>query len=318
MYPATPGSLSSRRTTTRSADPRTGFTLIELLVVIAIIATLIALLLPAVQQARESARRTQCKNNLKQIGLALHNYHDTCSILPVMNPYCPTNGPPVGSKRWGWIPMLLPYVDAAPLYNTFNFNAASWQGTNFQYLQRSYPAFLCPSDPLANEIREEEWFSSPTWLISQTDYAAIIGDYQNATGVGQLPTYGNMSCFQQVRGMMGRWGWSARFRDVPDGLSTTFMVGECIGAMCITQNWGVQNWGTTAHPINFMNQSLRQSLPTQANPRWDESIGFRSEHPAGCHFLTGDGAVRFVSENIDGQTYRSLASRMGTEIVGEF
>ncbi|QDT99555.1 DUF1559 domain-containing protein [Gimesia aquarii] len=297
---------------------RRGFTLIELLVVIAIIAILIALLLPAVQQAREAARRSQCKNNLKQIGLALHNYHGTFSMLPISNPRCPNVGAPVGSKRYGWIPMILPYMDQANIYNAFDFDRASWQGNNFQHLQKPYPAFLCPSDPLANEIRDEEFFAAPTWVVAQTDYAAVIGDYVNSTGVGATPAYGNVGCLQPVRGMIGRWAWSARIRDVTDGLSNTFAIGECIGAMCITQNWGVQSFGTTAHPINFMNEDLRSNLPSQSNARWDESIGFRSFHVGGTHFLMGDGAVRFVSENIDGATYRGLASRAGGEVLGEY
>lgn len=289
-----------------------GFTLIELLVVIAIIAILIALLLPAVQQAREAARRTECKNHMKQIGLALHNYHDTYNILPISAQAC------AGNKRWGWIPMILPYIDEATLYNSFDFNLASWQGSNFQHLRDIHSDFLCPSDPLSNEIREEENFAAPTWIVSQSDYAAVIGDYRNATGVGQTPAFGNVGCYNRTRGMISRWANSARFRDVKDGLSNTFMIGECIGAMCITQNWGVQSFGTTAHPINFMNDSLEANLPTQANPRWDESIGFRSYHEGGAQFLMGDGAVRFVSENIDGGTYRSLASKRGGEVIGEF
>ncbi len=290
---------------------RRGFTLIELLVVIAIIAILIALLLPAVQQAREAARRSQCKNNLKQIGLALHNYHDTFKILPISNAGC-------SGKRYGWIPMLLPYIDQANIYNAFDFDLAAWQGNNFQHLQKPYNAFLCPSDPLGNEIREEEFFAAPTWIIAQADYAAVIGDYVNSSGVGEVPAYGNVGCSLQVRGMIGRWGWSARFRDVTDGLSNTFTLGECIGAMSIVQNWGVQSFGTTSHPINFMNENLQTNLPTQLNPRWDESIGFRSYHVGGTHFLMGDGAVRFVGENIDGVTYRGLASRTGGEVIGEF
>ena len=297
---------------------RTGFTLIELLVVIAIIAILIALLLPAVQQAREAARRTQCRNNLKQLGLALHNYHDTFNILPVCGPACPNLAVPLGNKRWGWAVMLLPYMDQAPLYNLFNFSRASWEGSNFQYLQQPQRGFLCPSDPYSDPLREEEFFAAPTWAVAQADYATVIGDYQNTSGVGQTPAYGNVGCNAEVRGMMGRWSWSARLRDVPDGLSNTFCIGEAIGAACITQNWGVQSFGTTAHPINYLNSSLLQTLPTQANPRWDESIGFRSLHTGGTHFLMGDGSVRFVSDNIDGATYRALASRMGGETVSEF
>ncbi len=294
---------------------RRGFTLVELLVVIAIIGILVALLLPAIQAAREAARRTQCNNRLKQIGVALHNYHDTFQRLPLSDPRCPNVGVPIGNKRWGWMPRLLPYMEQSGLYDQLDFNLASWQGDNFQYLQQVHPSFVCPSNPLYDQIREQEFFAAPNWRISSADFAAVIGDYQNATGVGATPTFGNVGCFEQVRGMIGRWNWSARFGDVPDGLSNTFCVGEAIGVTCITQNWGVQSFGTTAHPINYMNDSLIQNLPTQANPRWDESIGFRSFHPGGTHFLMGDGAVRFVGDTIDGPTYRGLASRMGGEPV---
>lgn len=288
---------------------RPGFTLVELLVVIAIIGILVGLLLPAVQAAREAARRMQCSNNMKQIGLAMHNYHDTFNRLPLSDPYCGQG------KRWGWIPRLLPFIEQSSLFNTFDFAIASWQGDNFPYLQKPYAGFLCPSDPMSDVVREEEWFAGPTWIISQTDYSAVIGDYINASGVGQQPAFGNVGCDSPtVRGMIGRWGWSARFGDVSDGLSNTFCVGEGIGATCITQNWGVQAFGTTAHPINFMNQSLLQDLPTQANPRWDESIGFRSMHTGGCQFVNGDGSVRFFSENLDGVTYRAMASRQGGEV----
>lgn len=290
-----------------------GFTLIELLVVIAIIAVLIALLLPAVQQAREAARRTQCKNNLKQIGLALHNYQDNANILPSGRFH---SG--IGTYRWGWMPMILPYLDQAPTYNRLNFNVNGWEGGNYDFFKTPNSAFLCPSDSLSNEIREEEGFAAPTWILAQADYAAVIGDYMNSTGIGQNPAYGNTGYHAEIRGSISRWAKAARIRDFTDGTSNTMMVGECIGAMCITQNWGTQSFGTTAHPINYLNQSLRQTLPTQANPRWDESIGFRSFHVGGCHFLMADGSVRFMSENIDGVTYRALASRSGGEVTGEF
>jgi len=291
-----------------------GFTLIELLVVIAIIAVLVALLLPAVQQAREAARRSSCKNNMKQIGLALHNYHDTANILPSGRFH---SG--IGTYRWGWIQRMLHYIDQAPLYNQIDFNVNGWQNGNYDFFKQPMAEFLCPSDALKDEIREEEGFAAPTWILAQADYAGVIGDYQNSTGLGQTPTYGNVGYGgTRIRGMISRWAKSASFPKVTDGLSNTFMVGECIGAMCIVQNWGTQSWGTTAHPINFMNRSLADNLPTQANPRWDESIGFRSFHVGGCHFLLGDGSVRFVSENVDGATYRALASRDGGEVISGF
>lgn len=290
---------------------RSAFTLVELLVVIAIIGILVGLLLPAVQAAREAARRMQCSNNLKQIGLAMHNYHDTFKRLPMSNPRCDQG------KRWGWIPRIQPFVEQSNLFNSLDFSLASWQGDNFQYLQQTYPLFTCPSDPLSEEIVSEEWFAGPRWVNSQSDYAVCIGDYRNATGVGATPAFGNVGCGRRtVRGMIGRWGWSARFGDVTDGLANTFCVGECIGALSIVQNWGIQCWATTAHPINFMNQSLLDDRPswTPWNPRWDESIGFRSMHTGGAQFLLGDGSVHFISENIDGITYRSLASRAEGEV----
>ncbi|UUO06654.1 DUF1559 domain-containing protein [Blastopirellula sp. J2-11] len=288
---------------------RQGFTLVELLVVIAIIGVLIALLLPAVQQAREAARRMQCSNQMKQLGLAFHNYHDTAGRLPVANPLCDSG------KRWNWTQMVLPQMEMGALFDTFDFDLAAWQGTNFQYLQQHHPAFTCPSNPLANELREEENFAAPDWIISQCDYAANQGDYANSTGIGSTPAYGNVGCdTRKSRGMMSRYGWSAAFRDAPDGLSNTFALGECIGTLSIVQNWGTQSFATTAHPINYLNQSLILTLPTNAAPRWDESIGFRSMHPGGALFLYSDASVHFLAETVDGATYRAMASRSGQEV----
>ncbi len=289
---------------------RAGFTLVELLVVITIIGMLIALLLPAVQAAREAARRAQCCNNLRQVGIGLHNYHDVNGRLPHSD----------YRLRWGWQPRVLPFMELGSLFDRINFKVASWAGGNFNLVRQPQPAFICPSDPLGDEQLTEENFSTG-WELSQSDYAGCIGDYRNGTGIGETPSYGNAwyegndyDRPQAVRGMMSRLGWSTSFREVTDGLSNTFCVGECIGALCITQSFASQCNATTAHPINYMNLSLMANRPTASNARWDESVGFRSFHPGGAHFMMGDASVRFVAENIDGVTYRAAASREGDEV----
>ncbi len=213
---------------------------------------------------------------------------------------------------------MLGFIEGETEFSQLDFRIASWQGDNFPYIRAIHRQFLCPSDSLSDLLLEEEGFAATTWSISQSDYAANIGDYMNATGIGQTPVYGNVGYLtgnvgNPVRGMIGRYRWAASFTDVTDGLSNTFCIGECIGALCITQNFGAESFATTAHPINYLNQSLKDNRPTQANPRWDESIGFRSFHPGGAHFLMGDASARFVGETIDGVTYRALASREGGE-----
>lgn len=218
----------------------------------------------------------------------------------------------------GWQPRVGLFMEMGNEFDQLDFELQAWQGPNYPIIREVKSAFICPSDPHGEELHSEENFAAPDWVLSQTDYAGCMGDYQNTTGVGATPGYGNVGEGSPVRGMMGRYSWSAKFRDVTDGLSNTICVGECVGAFCIIQNFGVQSYATTAHPINHMNASLQATKPTKDAARWDESIAFRSFHPGGAMFEMGDGSVRFLSESIDGTTYRALASRAEGEVLGEF
>ena len=292
-----------------------GFTLIELLVVIAIIAVLIALLLPAVQQAREAARRSQCKNNVKQLGLALHNYHDTSNIFPLNN----SQNAPAITNRSGFVGML-PVLDQSPMYNQMNMQASGLVAPNLAFTQTPLNLLLCPSDPDSQRILNGQDAGSSI-AMAVADYAFNVGDYSNgstntgANGGGNNASYGN-GVTTAGRGVFSRCAWSARIADITDGTSNTIALGECIGAWCGWQTgWGFQSFATTAYNINYSNAALRNV----ANPgNADACIGFRSQHVGGAHFLLTDGSVRFVSENISGTIYCALASRAGNEVVGSF
>src|SRR5262245_49685061 len=197
----------------------TGFTLIELLVVIAIIAILIALLLPAVQQAREAARRTECKNHLKQIGIALHNYHDTFRIFPP-GEVGSSLWPQGDDSQWGWAVMILPYIDQAPLYNllspgTNSLRQALNNATLLKALQTPIPYYLCPTDP-SNQLNTDRRLgqaNGPNALVATGSFIANHGVCAWAQGSGRLP------------GMFAH-NDGARIRDITDGTTNTFMVGE--------------------------------------------------------------------------------------------
>lgn len=304
---------------------RAGFTLIELLVVLAVLGILLALLIPAVQSAREVARRVECRNKLRQIAIALHTYHDTHSVLPVQTSY----GPPWGQTRhhWSWTVRVLPYLDQGPLYNQLDFTRDGLDATprnvggdvvsNLQLIGRSLPAKLCPSDPEADTPRTRA-DDAEHLVLGLTCYAASVGDHANLRGDGDPSVdayrFGNFATDGgKLRGIISRGGWSARFRDVRDGLSSTIFVGEVVPGWCDWQDWGHQNFATTAHPINYRNSDFQAGVLLSSDS--DESIVFRSRHTGGAHFLFGDGGVAFLSEDIDGLLYRALASRAGSEVT---
>ncbi len=311
--------ILSRRTHTH------GFTLIELLVVIAIIAVLIALLLPAVQQAREAARRTQCKNNLKQIGIALHNYHDTSITLPPGW---------ISTNRWGAGTMILPYVDQAPLYNAIGSTAGAGSTVGFGAVMNSFPAtntllqtimpaFRCPSDngtamvtfPLNGSA------AGTTVSFSRSNYVGVVGN--QPTAAVPNATNSNGAFFQNSR---------RNFRDFTDGLSNTFLYGERRSPGTVNGQFtgGDAIWagvndeasvqGIAIHigdcwPGNNLNSRSASAPTATSNVPYSQ---FGSLHVGGGHFLMGDGAVRFISENINNNTYQYLSAVNDGQVLGEY
>lgn len=334
-----------------------GFTLVELLVVIAIIGVLVALLLPAIQAAREAARRTQCQNQMRQLGIALQNHHDVRKRLPAGEFWYnkDTTGATFNVSGWGWLPRILPYIEQTQLYDQAHFDKHPTQNAlgvfNRTVIRTDVPGLLCPSNPYRGEVTDNESDdynanANSQKQIAEADYAANVGDYRNIGGTGDglphtvdndsdgrpdWPQAGNVfgpgsaqnppyPVKYPTRGVINRFGWAANFKEITDGLSNTFAVGECIGAWCLTQNFGTQCWSTTAQPINHWNSvysSGSQTWPTIANPQWSDSIAFRSLHPGGAQFIMCDASVHFLNENIDHASYRAMASRDAADLIAE-
>ncbi|WP_417397465.1 DUF1559 domain-containing protein [Gimesia chilikensis] len=326
-----------------------GFTLIELLVVIAIIAILIALLLPAVQQAREAARRSTCKNNLKQIGLAFHNYHDAHSCFPFSWFVDAAN--PANPKASVYNIMLLPYMDQAPLYNQWNSSYPAFDQLaaipavqqNLQVIQNPLPVFMCPSTP---EATKHTYDLTPagfplTYTAARTDYCPALGvrgTYSSIAYTGHPAANSRSGMLTNVgvdpSNPSGGSNTITRIRDVIDGTSNTILLGERVGGTNIytgttihsafTSAYGSTNgggWGDLLNGEHWYSGSLRDGTPDgpcAINCTNIRSAGFLSFHVGGAHFLLGDGAVRFISQNVDAYTLASLTTRAGGEVLGEF
>ncbi|HWL10666.1 MAG TPA: DUF1559 domain-containing protein [Planctomicrobium sp.] len=310
---------------------RHGFTLIELLVVIAIIAILVALLLPAVQQAREAARRAQCKNNLKQIGLAVHNYADVHGTFPIgSNQYGP-NGVGAGDRGFmGWGIAILPFIDQANIYNLYDHNRDACAGANQRIRESVIPVHLCPSD-FNSGVRAIPASGTPQ------DRYFVVGSYRGVSGRtnGTLLRYyddirhfssGNSHVLRGPLNAIGEGLSITRLRDITDGTSNTLLVGE--GSV----KTGLQRATFWAH--TYSSYALGSITVGHSVPSFGKDFAscqevaislsvseepckrfFNSEHTGGIQFLKCDGSVMFVSLNSDQETLGGMATIGGNELT---
>ena len=332
-----------------------GFTLIELLVVIAIIAILVALLLPAVQQAREAARRAQCKSNMKQIGIAMHGYHETFTVLPMgfTNDYgrgrsiSGTNynhSPAVGNggsdrhkAQWAWSAYILPYMDQAGTYGELGvgekFAAEAMNNAAVRAIvKQPLNAFVCPTDPgrstNTNGEYRPEALNGTRYDIARANYAGVADDNEG----------GGLNLTHDARNTKGVLfnDSNVKFRDISDGTSQCLMVGEKAQTTSIARCTQKQNAGAAtlyitaaSNQLSFQNRGGGAALglagkginveSTQAcNNLWDIKSTFSSNHVGGAHFVLADGAVIFMNQNVSLTTYRRLANKSDENLIGDF
>ena len=287
---------NSRPLLPQSDAARSGFTLIELLVVIAIIAILIALLLPAVQQAREAARRSQCKNNLAQIALATLNYEMAHGVLP---PGCVNPDGPIASTaegyHMGWTVQLLPYMDQTPLFEVIDFSKGAYDQEE-RINKSKVSAYICQSDP-GNE--------------DSVSFAGCQGGSET-----QIAEDNEGVFFLNSR---------IRYRDIKDGSTNTLFFGEKFRSQA-DLNWlsgtrtSLKNTGSQPNQLpskpGFNGQSREEALKEMMDP--NVVGGFGSWHTGGAQFALGDGSVRFLSENIEQELFESLGKRADGTLPVDF
>lgn len=331
----------------KSARRRSGFTLIELLVVIAIIAVLIALLLPAVQQAREAARRTQCKNNFKQLGIALHNYHDAHQVFPASgyavgvgyydyaNPAAPTTPAiPRQSNVSGFV-LLLPYFDQAAMYQKWDFNhAASWsyvyglytastvQGNpdvNAPLSKRVMPMLTCPTDNGGAFYTSANQYYS----ISGTQTGGYRTNYEFSVEYNDYYYNHRWQALTPASRRLFGTDTASSIRDMSDGSTNTVAMIEQVREK---YNGALGGWSYRCHvnigidltwvPINSW--CYPPGTNTNCQPgRLGQWASAGSLHTGGCHVVMGDGSVKFLSENIDATTRTRLGIIGDGATVGE-
>jgi prepilin-type N-terminal cleavage/methylation domain-containing protein len=290
---------------------RRAFTLVELLVVIAIIGILIALLLPAIQAARESARRMSCTNNLKQIGLALQLYHDSNQKLPSGWTAYDSNNKPyaLGTPGWGWATRILPYMESGSISKgSINFKLPMSDSANAYVRTLNVADFRCPSDPNKLKFIDDE---------DPLHQELAVGNYVGVFGTANIHDCKLVPAGQKCTsdGVFSH-NSEMSFADIRDGLSHTFMVGERSSLLAYS-TWVGSPANDDCGPGLVLGSALDPpnllGYGTDADPH-----NFSSRHSQGTNFVSGDGSVRLVEQNIDLAVYRALCTRAAGDSIGDF
>ncbi|TWT31744.1 DUF1559 domain-containing protein [Blastopirellula retiformator] len=307
---------------------RAAFTLVELLVVIAIIGVLIALLLPAVQQAREAARRIQCTNNLKQISLAMHNYHDTFQSLPYgqfsVGLFPAAVGDVAGEYPYGtcWFQCILPFVEQSAMYDAIKTDMLTTPSASLDAAVRNTVVndFVCPSDPNGGKVGHDGFQGNYLANTNTSNSGINSADPNSMSGLFFTKSH-------------------IQFRDVVDGVSNTLMIGECLQGSpdlptATTYDTTANYWNAVGAETTFnagsrglfvsdYNASASRCVSTPSKPcvylsaylAW---FVMRSEHPGGIMTSRADGSVSFLQENISNTTLMDLANRRDGNVIDQF
>lgn len=274
---------------------RKAFTLVELLVVIAVIGVLVGLLLPAVQAAREAARRIECSNNLKQIGLGLQNYHDTHRQLPAG--WIASVG--TGEPGWGWAAHLLPFIEQTALHDRIDGRVAIADPAHQGPRETVLPFYRCPSDARGEPlVMLADDAGAPLFAVARANYVGVFGTEE----IEDAPLAGDGTFYQNSR---------IRFADIVDGLSNTHLVGER-SSKIEGSTWT----GVVSDAAEAMARVVGSAdhAPNDSHAHFDD---FSSYHPTGANFVRADGSVRLIVNTVDQHVYQALATRAGGEPVNE-